>query len=122
MYTNLQIYSTVSESQKRIKDINVDSKAYCSVSSKKKNQIKRVFYRKKKSIGHSKAIIAPTKKIFTIIWHLIANDKMYADEIGFGKWEIHKRIIVENEISSVNTSIEIIVEIIAIIEKKVLGE
>lgn len=53
--------------KKRIKDINVDSKAYCSVSSKKKNQIKRVFYRKKKSIGHSKAIIAPTKKISTII-------------------------------------------------------
>lgn len=47
---------------------------------------------------------------------------MYADEIGFGKGEIQKRIIVENEISSVNTSIEIIVGIIAIIEKKVLGE
>jgi hypothetical protein len=47
---------------------------------------------------------------------------MYADEIGFGKGEIQKKIIVEIEISSVNTSIETIVGIIAIIEKKVLRE
>jgi|GEM_PF-5306796 hypothetical protein len=47
---------------------------------------------------------------------------MYADEIGFGKGEIQKRIIVEIEISSVNTSIETIVGIIAIIKKKVLRE
>ena len=50
-----------------------------------------VFNRKKKSIGHAKAIIALARKIATIIWHLIVNDEIYEDEIGYKKGEIQKR-------------------------------
>ena len=72
------------------------------------------FNRKKKSIGHSKAIIALARKIATIIWHLITNEEMYEDETGYKKREIQKRKIVETEIFSVDERIKIMSEIYVI--------
>ncbi|AKB36328.1 Mobile element protein [Methanosarcina siciliae C2J] len=40
-------------------------------TTKYKLRLKEFFNRKKKSIGHAKAIIALARKIATIIWHLI---------------------------------------------------
>ncbi|AKB57335.1 Mobile element protein [Methanosarcina barkeri 227] len=57
------------------------------------------------------------RKIATIIWHLIVNDEIYEDEIGYKKGEIQKRKIVETEIFSVDERIKIISEIFAITEK-----
>ncbi|BBL64190.1 hypothetical protein MmazTMA_11670 [Methanosarcina mazei] len=51
----------------------------------KNSRLKEFFNRKKKSIGHSKAIIALARKIATIIWHLITNEEMYEDETGYKK-------------------------------------
>ena len=62
---------------------------------------------KNKSIGYSKAIIALTRKIATIIWHLITNKEIYEDETGYKKKEIQKRKIVETEIFSVDERIKI---------------
>ena len=76
------------------------------------------FNRKKKSIGHAKAIIALARKIATIIWHLITNDEMYEDETGYEKGEIQKRKIVETEVLSVDERIKIISGIFAIIGKE----
>ncbi|BBL64611.1 Mobile element protein [Methanosarcina mazei TMA] len=58
------------------------------------------------------------RKIATIIWHLITNDEMYEDEIGYEKGEIQKRKIVKTEIFSINERITIISGIIAIIGNK----
>lgn len=58
------------------------------------------------------------RKIATIIWHLIVNDEIYEDKIGYKKGEIQKRKIVETEIFSVDERIKIISEIFAITEKK----
>jgi transposase len=61
-----------------------------AAARKKNNKLKEFFNRKKKSIGHAKAIIALARKITTIIWHLITNDEMYEDETGY-KREKFKR-------------------------------
>ena len=61
----------------------------------KNSKLKEFFNRKKKSIGHAKAIIALARKIATIIWHLITNDEMYEDETGYVKGEVQRRKIVE---------------------------
>ncbi|AKB37247.1 Mobile element protein [Methanosarcina siciliae C2J] len=45
------------------------------------SMLKEFFERKKKTIGHSKAIVAPTRKSVTILWHLITKDEMYGDEM-----------------------------------------
>jgi len=84
----------------------------------KNSKLKEFFNRKKKSIGHSKAIIALARKIATIIWHLITNDEMYEDETGYKKGETQKTKIVENEILSVDERITIMSEIFAITRKK----
>jgi transposase len=84
----------------------------------KNSKLKEFFNRKKKSIGHAKAIIALARKIATIIWHLITNDEMYEDETGYVKGEVQRRKIVETEIFSVDERISIISEIFAIVEKK----
>jgi transposase len=84
----------------------------------KNSRLKEFFNRKKKSIGHAKAIIALARKIATIIWHLITNDEMYEDETGYKKGETQKRKIVETEIFSVDERIKIISEIFAITEKQ----
>jgi len=84
----------------------------------KNSKLKEFFNRKKKSIGHAKAIIALARKIATIIWHLITNDEMYEDETGYQKGEVQRRKIVETEIFSVDECISIISEIFAIVEKK----
>ena len=89
-----------------------------AASRKKNSRIKEFFNRKKKSIGHSKAIIALARKITTIIWHLVTNDEMYQDETGYQKGEIKKRKIVEIESFSIDESIKTISEIIAIMGKK----
>jgi transposase len=89
-----------------------------AAARKKNNKLKEFFNRKKKSIGHAKAIIALARKITTIIWHLITNDEMYEDETGYQKGEIQKRKIVETEIFSVDERIKIISGIIAIIRKE----
>ena len=89
-----------------------------AAARKKNSRLKEFFNRKKKSIGHAKAIIALARKIATIIWHLIINDEMYEDETGYKKGEIQKRKIVETEIFSVDERIKIISGIFAIMGKK----
>src|SRR5574344_63950 len=84
----------------------------------KNSKLKEFFNRKKKSIGHSKAIVALTRKIATIIWHLITKDEMYEDEKGYNKGEIQKKKIVETEIFSVDERIKIISGIFAIMGKE----
>jgi len=84
----------------------------------KNSKLKEFFNRKKKSIGHSKAIVALARKIATIIWHLITKDEMYEDEKGYKKGEIQKKKIVETEIFSVDERIKIISGIFAIMGKK----
>ena len=86
-------------------------------AARKKSKLKEFFNREKKSIGHSKAIIALARKIATIIWHLITNDEMYEDETGYQKGQIQKRKIVETEIFSVDKRIKIISGIIAVMGK-----
>ncbi|AKB45090.1 Mobile element protein [Methanosarcina vacuolata Z-761] len=92
-----------------------------AAARKKNSKLKEFYNRKKNSIGHAKAIIALARKIATIIWHLITNDKMYEDKSGYQKGEIHKRKIVETEIFSVDERIKIISGIIAIMEKDDAG-
>ncbi|MFZ2497963.1 IS110 family transposase [Methanosarcina sp.] len=89
-----------------------------AAARKKNSRLKEFFNRKKKAIGHAKAIIALARKIATIIWHLVINDEMYEDETGYKKGEIQKRKIVETEIFSVDERIKIISEIFAIMGKK----
>jgi len=89
-----------------------------AAARKKNSKLKEFFNRKKKSIGHPKAIIALARKIATIIWHLITNDEMYEDETGYQKRKIQKRKIVDTEIFSVDERIKIISGIIAIMGKE----
>ena len=89
-----------------------------AAARKKNSKLKEFFNRKKKSIGHAKAIIAWQGKLSTIIWHLITNDEMYEDETGYEKGEVKKRKIVETEIFSVDERITIISGKIAIMEKR----
>jgi len=89
-----------------------------AAARKKNSKLKEFFNRKKKSIGHAKAIIALARKIATIIWHLITNDEMYEDETGYQKGEVQKRKIVETEIFSVDERITIISGIFAIMGKE----
>jgi hypothetical protein len=70
------------------------------------------------SIGHAKSIIALARKIATMVWHLITNDKMYEDETGYEKGEVQKRKIVETDTFSIDERITIISGIIAIIGNK----
>jgi transposase len=88
-----------------------------AAARKNNSKLKEFFNRKKKSIGHAKAIIALARKIATIIWHLVTNDEMYEDETGYKKAEVPKRKIVETEIFSVDERIKIISEIFAIMGK-----
>ncbi len=89
-----------------------------AAARKKGSKLKEFFDRKKKSIGHQKAIIALARKIATILWHLITNDEMYEDEMGYKKEEIRKRKIVESETFSIDERISIINQIVTIIDKK----
>ncbi|HWR24729.1 MAG TPA: IS110 family transposase [Methanosarcina sp.] len=89
-----------------------------AAARKKNSKLKEFFNRKKKSIGHAKAVIALARKIATIIWHLIINDEMYEDETGYEKGEVQKRKIVETETFSVDERITIISGIIAIMGNK----
>lgn len=89
-----------------------------AATRKNNSKLKEFFNRKKKSIGHAKAITTLARKIATIIWHLIVNDEIYEDEIGYKKGEIQKRKIVETEIFSVDKRIKIIGKIFAITEKE----
>jgi len=89
-----------------------------AAARKKNSKLKEFFSRKKKSIGHSKAVIALARKIVTIIWHLITNDEIYEDETGYEKGEVKKRKIVQTETFSVDERITIISGIIAIIGNK----
>ena len=86
-----------------------------AAARKKNSKLKEFFNRKKKSIGHAKAVIALARKIVTIIWHLIENNEMYEDETGYEKGEIHKRKIIETDIFSVDERIRIISGIFAIV-------
>ena len=89
-----------------------------AAARKKNSRLKEFFNRKKKSIGHAKAIIALARKIATIIWHLVTNDEMYEDKSGYQKGETQKRKIVETAIFSVDERIKIISGIIAIMGKE----
>jgi len=89
-----------------------------AAARKKNSKLKEFFKRKKKSIGHAKAIIALARKIATIIWHLIINDEMYEDGTGYEKGETQKRKIVETGIFSVDERIRILSGIIAIMGKE----
>ena len=89
-----------------------------AAARRKNSKLKEFFNRKKKSIGHAKAIIALARKIATIIWHLVVNDEMYEDETGYQKGEIQKKKIVETESFSVDERIKIISGIIAIMGKE----
>ncbi|MBT8348148.1 MAG: IS110 family transposase [Sulfurovum sp.] len=84
----------------------------------KNSKMKMFFNRKVKTIGFQKAIIALARKIVTIIWHLITNDKMYDDETGYHKGEIQKKKIVEALEISIDDGISIISEVFAILSKK----
>lgn len=89
-----------------------------AAARKNGSKLKEFFERKKKTIGHSKAIVALARKIVTILWHLITNDEMYEDELGYKKGEVKKRKIVESEVISVDKRISIISEIFAIVGKE----
>ncbi len=89
-----------------------------AAARRKNSRLKEFFNRKKKSIGHAKAIIALARKIATIIWHLVVNDEMYEDETGYQKGEIQKKKIVATESFSVDERIKIISGIIAIMGKE----
>ncbi len=89
-----------------------------AAARKNGSKLKEFFERKKKTIGHSKAIVALARKIVTILWHLITNDEMYEDELGYKKGEVQKRKIVESEEFSVDERISIISEIFAIVKKE----
>ena len=89
-----------------------------AAAKKKNSKLKEFFNRKKKSIGHAKAIIALARKIATIIWHLIVNDEIYEDETGYKKEQIQKRRIIEKVTFSVDERIKIISGIFAIVEKE----
>jgi transposase len=89
-----------------------------AAARKKNSKLKEFFSRKKKSIGHSKAVIALARKIVTIIWHLIKNNEMYEDETGYEKGEIQKRKIIETDVFSVDERIRIISGIFAIMGKE----
>jgi transposase len=89
-----------------------------AAARKNGSKLKEFFERKKKTIGHSKAIVALARKIVTILWHLITNDEMYEDEMGYKKGEIQKRKIIESEEFSVDYRISIISEIFAVVNKK----
>ena len=89
-----------------------------AAARRKNSKLKEFFNRKKKSIGHAKAIIALARKIATLIWHLVVNDEMYEDETGYQKGEIQKKKIVETEPFSVDERIKIISGIIAIMGKE----
>ena len=54
----------------------------------------------------------------TILWHLITNDEMYEDELGYKKGEVQKRKIVESEEFSVDERITIMSKIFAITGKE----
>ena len=88
-----------------------------AAARKKNSRLKEFFNRKKKSIGYAKAIIALTRKIATIIWHLIINDEIYEDDTGYKKEQIQKRRIIEKVTISVDERIKIISGIFAIREK-----
>lgn len=88
-----------------------------AASRKKASKLKEFFNRKKKTIGHQKAIIALARKIVTIIWHLITKDEMYEDDTGYQKGEVVKRKIVEIAEISIDERISIISEILAIVNK-----
>ena len=92
-----------------------------AAAKKKNSKLKEFFNRKKKSIGHAKAIIALARKIATIIWHLIINDEIYEDETGYKKEQIQKRRIIEKVTISVDERIKIISGIFAIVEKEDKG-
>ena len=92
-----------------------------AAARKKNSKLKEFFNRKKKSIGHAKAIIALARKIATIIWHLVTNDEMYEDETGYEKGEIQKRKIVETETFTVDERITIISGLMAIMGKEDRG-
>ena len=89
-----------------------------AAARKNGSMLKEFFERKKKTIGHSKAIVALARKIVTILWHLIKNDEMYEDEMGYKKGDVQKRKIVESEEFSVDERISIISEIFAIVKKE----
>ncbi len=89
-----------------------------AAARRKNSKLKEFFNRKKKSIGHAKAIIALARKIATIIWPLVVNDEMHEDETGYQKGEIQKKKIVETESFSVDERIKIIGGIISIMGKE----
>ncbi len=89
-----------------------------AAARKNGSKLKEFFERKKKTIGHSKAIVALARKIVTILWHLITNDEMYEDELGYKKGEVQKRKIVESEEFSVDERVSILSEIFAIVKKE----
>jgi len=89
-----------------------------AAARKKNSKLKEFFNRKKKSIGHAKAIIALARKIATIIWHLVTNDEMYEDETGYQKGEIQKRKVVEIETFSIDERIRIISEVLVVMGKE----
>ena len=47
---------------------------------KKGTQLQNFFERIKKRSGYKKAIVALARKLLTIIWHLLVNNEVYADE------------------------------------------
>jgi transposase len=79
-----------------------------AAARKKNSKLKEFFNRKKKSVGHAKAIIALERKIATIICHLIIKGEMYKDVTGYEKGEVQKRKIVETETFSVDERITVI--------------
>ncbi len=89
-----------------------------AAAKKKNSKLKEFFNRKKKSIGHAKAIIALARKITTIIWHLIINNEKYEDDTGYKKEQTQKRRIIEKVTISVDERIKIISGIFAIVEKE----
>jgi hypothetical protein len=72
----------------------VDSKADCSGSCKKMASYKN-FLIEEEINWRRKDNITLAGGITQIRWHLIKNDDIYGDEIGFGKRKIQKRMIVE---------------------------
>jgi len=89
------------------------------IASKTKNNALRAFFdRKKATIGYNKAIVALAHKLARIIWHLIVNDEIYEDNVGFKKKNIKFTPPIYHNSISVDECITIIFQANAVLTQK----
>jgi len=80
--------------------------------------LRAFFDRKKATIGYNKAIVALAHKLARIIWHLIVNDEIYEDNVGFKKKNIKFTPPIYHNSISVDECITIIFQANAVLTQK----